>query len=63
MSDLPNILTAKDIARYLRLAPNTVYGLMDVKPEHGGIPCFSVGKSRRVERADFEKWLRSKKSG
>ncbi|RUS42056.1 helix-turn-helix domain-containing protein [Cohnella sp. AR92] len=59
---MPNILTAQDIADFLRISRKRVYELMQLSPSHGGIPCFSVGKSRRVERSDFEKWLASRKA-
>jgi len=58
---LPDILTAQDIASHLRISRKRVYELMQMSPKHGGIPCFSVGKSRRVERNDFERWLASLK--
>lgn len=61
MNELPNILTAQDIADYLRIGRKRVYELMDLSPEHGGIPTFNVGRSRRVERKDFERWIEARK--
>jgi len=62
MHDLPNILTAQDIADYLRIGRKRVYELMDLPPVQGGIPTFSIGRSRQVEKADFIKWIASRKS-
>ena len=61
MNDLPHILTAQDIADFLRIGRKRVYELMNLSPHHGGIPTFSVGKSRRVEKADFLRWLAERK--
>ena len=62
MQDLPNILTAQDIADYLRIGRKRVYELMNLSPQHGGTLTFSIGRSRRVEKADFVKWITSRKS-
>lgn len=59
---MQNILTAQNIADYLQISRKRVYELMALSPKHGGIPSFSVGKSRRVERADFERWIASRKA-
>lgn len=59
MEKLPAILTAQEIAEFLRIGRKRVYELMSVKPQHGGIPAFSVGRSRRVEKREFKKWLES----
>jgi DNA binding domain, excisionase family len=58
---MPEILTAQDIADYLRISRKRVYELFQLKPANGGIPNFSVGKSRRVDRSDFERWLANRK--
>lgn len=61
MEDLPRILTAQDIADFLRIGRKRVYELMDLAPDHGGIPNFSVGRSRRVEREEFKRWIEQRK--
>lgn len=58
---MPSILTAQDIADYLRISRKRVYELMQIPEEHGGIPCFNIGKSRRVELVDFERWVKRQK--
>lgn len=61
MDDFPNVLTAQNIADYLRIGRKRVYELMQISPKHGGIPSFSIGKSVRVEKRDFVKWIETRK--
>jgi len=61
LDNLPHILTAQDIASHLRIGRKRVYELMQTSPKHGGIPSFSVGKSVRVEKRDFVKWIETRK--
>lgn len=51
--ELPEILTALDIATYLGISRRRVYELFQLKPEFGGIPNFEIGLSKRVEKKDF----------
>lgn len=53
---LPEILTAQDIADIMVLSRKRVYELMQVHPDHGGIPNFIVGASRRVDKSDLLQW-------
>ena len=46
--ELPDILTAQQIATYLGISRKKVYELFQLKDEAGGIPCFSIGASKRV---------------
>lgn len=55
--NLPDILTAADVAKYLRLSRRRVYELFDLTPKLGGIPNFNIGLSRRVRREDFLAWI------
>lgn len=59
--DLPEILTAQDIANYLRISRGSVYELLKLKPEHGGITNIAIGLSKRVEKKDFIKWIEDRK--
>ena len=62
IEDLPDILTAKQISMYLSISLRRVYELMQISPKIGGIPCFETGKSKRVTRIDFVKWIDGRKS-
>lgn len=57
IEELPQVLTAQHIADYLHLARLTIYELYKLPPEHGGIPNFKVGKSRRTLKTDFINWI------
>lgn len=60
--NLPDVLTAGQIADYLSVSRQAVYELLQINPEYGGIPNFAIGKSKRVEKRDFIKWIESQKS-
>jgi excisionase family DNA binding protein len=57
-NEYPLFLTGPDIAAILRVSKPTAYALMDVK----GFPLIRIGRSKRVHRDDFFKWL-SERSG
>ena len=50
-------LTADDISKLLRVDRRRVYELFQLKVEYGGIKCMQIGRTKRVLRKDFEKWL------
>ena len=61
MNDLPEMITAQNIASYLGISRRRVYELFQLNPEHGGIPNFDIGASKRVEKKDFIKWIEARK--
>jgi excisionase family DNA binding protein len=48
-----NLLTAEQVARYLKIDKFTVYRLVTKKK----IPAFKVGNQWRFKRAQLEEWL------
>ncbi|SDC69003.1 DNA binding domain-containing protein, excisionase family [Paenibacillus sp. UNCCL117] len=54
---LPDILNPQQVARFLGISRNTVYGLCSLKVESGGIQSFSVGKSRRIKKSALLEWI------
>ena len=56
-------LTAQDIADLLRISRLRVYELFRLNPKYGGIPHYTIGASKRVEKKDFEKWLNDRYKG
>lgn len=54
---LPDILTAQHISDYLKISRRRVYELMQLKEEAGGIRCFEIGLSKRVDKEDFLNWI------
>ena len=58
---LPDTLTASHIAQFLGISRKTVYELFKLNVEHGGIPNFDIGASKRVEKADLAIWINNQK--
>lgn len=65
LDELPDTLTAQNIADHLQIARNTVYTLFQVSPSHGGIPNYEIGYgkkvSKRVDKIDFLNWKETQK--
>lgn len=59
---LPDTLTALHISEYLQISRRRVYELFLLHVDEGGIPNFSIGASKRVEKKDFKMWISRKKS-
>ncbi|UII56241.1 helix-turn-helix domain-containing protein [Cytobacillus spongiae] len=60
-NNLPDILTAQHIATYLGISRRRVYELLQMNEEAGGIKCFQIGLSKRVEKEDFFHWIEERK--
>ncbi len=52
------ILTLKEVAKYLKLAEKTAYKLA----AEGKLPGFKVGGSWRFKQSDIESWIEDKKT-
>lgn len=57
LEDMPDLITADDIANYLGIHRDTVYHLLKLKPDYGGIKNFKVGALYRIFKVDFIKWM------
>lgn len=62
LDELPDILTAQDIADYLKISRRRIYELFQINVIYGGIPNFEIGNSKRVLKEDLVKWIISKKN-
>lgn len=49
-----DILTVSDTQKYLKLGRVSTYALFKSK----GFPCFRIGRSLRICKADLLKWLK-----
>jgi predicted DNA-binding transcriptional regulator AlpA len=58
---LPDTLSAAQIGQFLGISRKTVYELFKLNPDHGGIPNFEIGASKRVEKADLKMWVTNQK--
>ncbi|GAA0496789.1 hypothetical protein GCM10008986_24650 [Salinibacillus aidingensis] len=54
---LPDTITAQQIADFLIISRRRVYELFKLPVEHGGIPYFSIGITKRVQKEDFKQWI------
>ncbi|WP_147535953.1 helix-turn-helix domain-containing protein [Bacillus marasmi] len=59
---LPCVLTAQHISEFLGISRRRVYELFQVQVSHGGIPSFQIGTSKRVDKNDFELWIKELKA-
>ncbi|MBG9786910.1 helix-turn-helix domain-containing protein [Brevibacillus laterosporus] len=59
LEELPPILTAKHIATYLHISRRRVYELMELKD----FPLIRIGKSKRVAKEGFIRWLQDQEGG
>ncbi|BCB02127.1 helix-turn-helix domain-containing protein [Bacillus sp. KH172YL63] len=59
---LPDTLTAQQISEFLGISRKTVYELLKVHVEHGGIPNYEIGISKRVEKDDLMQWIKRLKN-
>jgi excisionase family DNA binding protein len=57
LGDLPDVLTAEVLSKFLSLSKRRVYELMELKDDAGGIPCLRIGRSKRVLKTDLLAWL------
>lgn len=57
LEDLPDVMTAEVLSKFLSLSKRRVYELMDLKEDAGGIPCIKIGRSKRVLKTDLIAWL------
>ena len=50
------VLTLKEVSKYLKAHPDTVYRLA----RNGEIPCFKIGKNWRFRRESVDQWFTAK---
>lgn len=66
LDELPEILTAQDIANYLGISRLRVYELFQLLPKAGGIPNFDIGSSKKASKRaikkDFVQWMEDRKT-
>lgn len=65
VDELPEVLTAQNIADHLQVGRSTVYALFQMSPKVGGIPNYEIGYgrkvSKRVDKIDFIRWKEAQK--
>ena len=58
-NELPDVLTANEVAQYLRLSAATVYRLAQA----GAIPSVRIGRVWRFQRKLLDEWLNEQMRG
>ena len=53
LSDVPSILTVRELSEYLKVHPSTIYRLLKT----GQLPAFRVGSDWRFNVEQIEGWL------
>jgi PTS system nitrogen regulatory IIA component len=53
MSKIEDIMTLEDVAKYLKLKPQTIY----TWAQNGKIPAAKLGKEWRFKRSVIDKWF------
>jgi len=53
LSDVPSILTVRELSEYLKVHPSTIYRLLKT----GQLPAFRVGSDWRFNIEQIEGWL------
>lgn len=53
---IPNIMTIKQVAEYLKVSPRTIYKLVKT----GGIPTFKIMNMWRFEQSKIDQWIEEK---
>lgn len=53
---MEELMTLKEVARYLRLSAQTVYKMV----EQGGIPALRAGGQWRFSKAEVDAWMRNR---
>jgi excisionase family DNA binding protein len=56
--NLPPVLNAEDIQKYLNVSKSKAYDLFKVK----GFPTIIIGGNKRVNKDDFLNWLEGQKT-
>lgn len=54
--ELPDVCTPQIAADYLGLSRDTVYTLCQLAPCANGIPSYTIGSSRKIDRPDLIQW-------
>lgn len=64
LEDLPELMTPQEIADYMELDRWTVYQMMKIPRDKGGIPNFPLSDaknaSKRTVKRDFIHWIEQK---
>jgi len=63
VEDLPDIMTPQMVADFVGISRRRVYEYCRLPKSQGGLPSFTIGSSRRIEKADLVDWINRLKCG
>jgi hypothetical protein len=62
--ELPDVCTPQICADFLGVSRNRIYEYCQLSPEVNGIPSYTIGGSRKIDKADLLLWKEAqRKSG
>ncbi|MEK4882669.1 MULTISPECIES: helix-turn-helix domain-containing protein [Paenibacillus] len=56
VEDLPDVCTPQICADFLGVSRNRIYELCQLSPEVNGIPSYTIGGSRKIDKSDLLLW-------
>lgn len=62
LEKLPDILTPQHVADYLGISRRRVYEYCQLTTDAGGLPSYSIGSSRKIDKADLVGWIKQRKA-
>ncbi|WP_059050026.1 helix-turn-helix domain-containing protein [Paenibacillus senegalimassiliensis] len=62
VEDLPDVCSPQVVADFLGLSRDTVYELCQLSIDHGGLPSYTIGASRKIDLDDLLKWKENQKN-
>ncbi|WP_248548976.1 helix-turn-helix domain-containing protein [Paenibacillus odorifer] len=56
VEDLPDVCSPQICADFLGVSRNRIYELCQLSPEVNGIPSYTIGGSRKIDKSDLLLW-------
>lgn len=56
LEDLPDVLTPQHVADYMGISRRRVYEYCQIPKEAGGLNSYTIGGSRKIDKADLIEW-------
>lgn len=60
--DLPDVCTPQICADFLGISRSRIYEYCLLAPEANGIPSYTIGASRKIDKVDLLKWKENQKA-
>ncbi|WP_010278905.1 helix-turn-helix domain-containing protein [Paenibacillus senegalensis] len=60
-ADLPDVCTPQIAADFLGISRSRIYEYCQLSPEANGIPSYTIGGSRKIDKQDLLQWKEAQK--